>query len=183
MPAPPPAQPILLLQRNYSGSNTSFYIDCMQVQSDGSYRFEHRHAAIQEHESHEIHVGKLTDDELTQLRVLLDQPGLQALSTPSLQSGEMTVGSDVDTYWVAIARGAKSQALFFDSTTSAGKKYASEQLPSAYRLEAMKPLLNWYKQMGKRKKDIDKAARPSCKFQVLEYREAPPRAHEASAPN
>jgi len=168
MQAPPAKQPVLLLQRNYFSTGT-FYTDCVQVQEDGSYRFEHRYAALYEHESHQIHAGKLTDDELRQLRAVLDEPGLQALRTPGLQSAGMTVGSDIDTYWVAIARSSTPQVLFFNSTTSSGKKYASQQLPSAYSTPAMKPLLNWYKQMGKRKGDIDKTAQPSCKFQVLEH--------------
>lgn len=158
-------QQLLLIQRNWSSMPT-FYRDCMQVSSDGSYRFEHSGVSMQEPEFDQIHVGKFSDEEMKQLQAILEEPSLQALSTPGLNPGGMTMGSDIDTFWIAIYRGNHPQVMFFDSTSSTGSKYASEHLPSLYRTAAMKPLVNWYKQMAKRKNDVDKTARPACAFQV-----------------
>jgi len=156
---------VIVLQRNWSSMPT-FYRDCMEVKGDGSYRFEHSSVSMQEPESHQIHAGKFSEDEMKQLLAILGDPALESLTTPQLGAGGLTVGSDLDTFWVAIDRGNRPQLLFFDSTSSSGKKFASERLPSLYRTIAMKPLLNWYKLIGKRKDDIDKTAKPTCKFQV-----------------
>ncbi len=155
----------MVLQRNWSSMPT-FYRDCMEVKGDGSYRFEHSGVSMQEPESHQIHAGKFSEDEMKQLLAILDDPALESLTTPQLGANGLTVGSDVDTFWLAINRGNHPQTLFFDSTSSSGKKFSSERLPSLYRTTAMKPLLSWYKQFGKRKDDIDKTATPACKFQV-----------------
>ncbi len=37
---------------------------------------------------------------------------------------------------------------------------------SIYKTLAMKPLLDWYQQLTKRKNDIDKAATPTCSLNV-----------------
>ncbi len=156
----------LLIQRNWSDMLTVLR-DCVQVKNDGSYRFEHGSVSMQDPERHQIHVGKLNDAEMKQLTDMLAQPALASLTTPERGNGAMTVGTDVDEFWVAINRTNRPQMLFFDSTTSAGKKFsAGNRLPPIYKMDAMKPLLNWYKQMSKRKDDLDKTATPTCSFKV-----------------
>lgn len=159
-------QQLLILQRNWSDMPT-FYRDCMEVTVDGSYRFDHVGVSPGEPQRQQVHIGKLSDSEVQQLTGMLADPALEALTTPSLGAGSRTEGTDIDTFWIAIARPARPQVLFFDSTSSSGRKYSSgPRLPSAYQTPAIKALLNWYKVMSKRKNDIEKNARPSCIFQV-----------------
>jgi len=155
----------LVIERDWSSVST-FYRDCVQVMNDGSYRFEHSSISSQEPRSLQIHAGKFSEDEMKQFEAMLDDPALAPLTTPMLNRQQMTLGTDIDTFWVGITRGDNAQLLFFDSTSSSGKKYSSEQFPSLYRTAAMKPLLEWYKQMGKRKGDVDKKATSTCSFQV-----------------
>lgn len=159
-------QQLLIIQRNWSDMPT-FYRDCMEVKSDGAYRFDHVGVSPQNPQRQQVHAGKLSDAELTQLTGILGDPSLQAFATPALSSDSMTEATDIDTFWISIGRANRTQALFFDSSSSSGQKYSSgPKLPSAYETPAIKPLLNWYKQMTKRKDDIDKNAAASCTFQI-----------------
>lgn len=165
------AQQLLVMQRNWSSinglSNAAIYRDCVEVKWDASYRFEHNTAEVGQADHHQIHVGKFTDDEMKQLQTILEAPDLAALTTPNPGQGSMTMATDFDQLWVAVLRPKQPQMLFFDSSTSSGEKKSSgTKLPSLYKTAAMKPLLDWYKQLGKRKSDIDKTATPSCSFTV-----------------
>lgn len=165
------AQQLLVMQRNWSSvnglSNAAFYRDCIQVNWDASYRFEHSTAEVGQQGQHQIHVGKFTDEEMKQLQGILEAPALADLSTPTPSQESMTVATDLDNLWLAILRGKKPQLLFFDSSSSSGeKKTSGTKLPSLYKTAAMKPLLDWYKQLSKRKNDIDKSATPACSFSI-----------------
>jgi hypothetical protein len=165
------AQQLLVIQKNWSSitgfSNATIYRDCIEVKWDASYRFEHQAAEVGQSEHSQIHIGKFSDDEMKQLQGILEAPDLAGLTTPSPGQGSVTWATDLDNFWVAISRGKQPQLLFFDSSTSSGeKKTSGTKLPSLYKTPAMKPLLDWYKQLGKRKNDIDKTATPTCSFTV-----------------
>jgi hypothetical protein len=164
-------QQLLVLQRNWSSitalSNAAFYRDCIQVKSDASYRFEHVATEFGQQQRYQIHVGKFTEDEMKQLQNILDAPPLVALTTPAPGQDSSMMATDLDQFWIAIQRDKRPQMLFFDSSSSSGQKIATgTKLPSVYKTAAMKPLLEWYKQLGKRKSDIDKTATPACTFTV-----------------
>ena len=164
------AQQLLVMQRNYASANglsPIFFRDCVEVRTDDTYRFEHIAETPGQKDHFQIHVGKLSDDQGKNLRQILDETALRALTTPRPAPGSVAMGTDIDILWVAIARDTGPQMLFFDSTSSTARRAsAASRLPSLYQTPAMKPLVNWYKQMSKQKNDIDKTATPGCSFRI-----------------
>lgn len=158
---------LLLIQRMWADSPTRDYTDCLELHNDGSYRFEHTPIDLGQPDRRQIHMGKLREEEMKQFTELLDDPALQSLTTPNQVKGAVSGG---DLWWFSIKRGDHSQLLRFAS--SSGTYYeapARGGLPSLSQTPAMKPLLNWYKQMTKRKDDIDKGAAPTCSLKVRRY--------------
>ena len=154
---------MLLIQRMWADSPTKDYTDCVQVKSDGSYRFEHTPIDLGQQGHRQIHLGKFSEEEMSQLIGLLDDPAIKSLTTPS--KGPVSGG---DLWWFQIARTEQSQLLRFAS--SSGTPYeapARGGLPNLNQTPAMKPLLNWYRQISKRKDDIDKGAVPACSLKVV----------------
>jgi len=161
------AQQLLLIQRTLAENPTNESSDCVQVESDGSYHFEHTPMSLGQPGHHQIHVGKLSDEEMKQLQQMLDDPALQSLTTPKPDKGFMA--ADFDMLWVTINRGNDRQILFFESAAGANRVSGGDRYPSLYQTPTMKPLLNWYKQITKRKDDIDKTAAPTCSLKVKRY--------------
>jgi len=155
-------QQLLLLHHSWWESGAQSHSDCIEVESDGSYHFEHTPIFIGQPERHKIHAGKFRDDEMNQLKELLDDPALQSLTTPNPGNTGMT-GTDV--WWISISRGDQTQRLWFASTSVPNVVPAS-RLPSINQTSATKPLLSWYKQLSKRKDDIDKTATPTCSLKI-----------------
>lgn len=98
------------------------------------------------------------------LQQMLDNPELRSLTTPKLGNGFRA--PDYDFLSVAIDRGNDRQLLFFESAAGPTKAGAGSHLPSLSQTPAMKPLMNWYKQISKRKDDIDKTAAPECSLEI-----------------
>ena len=154
---------VLLIQRMWADSPTKDYTDCVQVKSDGLYRFEHTPIDLGQPGHRQIHLGKLSEEEMSQLIALLDDPAVKSLTTAS--KGSVSGG---DLWWFQITRADQSQLLRFAS--SSGTYYevpARGGLSNLNQTPAMKPLLNWYKRITKRKGDIDKGAAPTCSLKVL----------------
>ena len=160
------AQQLLLIQRTWTINASSQSSDCLAVGRDGSYHFERTPLDLGRPGQRQIHVGKLSDDEMKQLTAMLNDPALQSLTTPKPAPGFMTGGPDFELLWVLINRDGQSQFLNFDDTAGGNKISAGNRLPSVYQTAAMKPLMNWYKQISKRKDDIDKTAAPTCSIEV-----------------
>ena len=158
---------LLLIQRMWADSSTKEDTDCVEVKSDGSYRFEHTPIDLGPPDHPQVHLGKLTEEEMKQLTGLLDDSALESLTTPSPTNRAVSGG---DLWWFLISRGNHSQLLRFASSSGAYHEVPGRSgLPSLYQTPAMKPLLNWYKQITKRKDDIDKAAIPTCSLKVQRY--------------
>ena len=157
-------QPLLLIQRTWANNPTNETSDCVQVENDGSYHFEHTPMSLGQPERRQIHVGKLSDEEMKQLEAMLDDPALQSLSTPKPGNGLMA--SDFDWLWVTINRGNDRQLLFFESAAGPNKFPTGVRVPSVNQTPAIKPLVNWYKLISKRKDDIDKSATPTCSLEI-----------------
>jgi len=71
-------------------------------------------------------------------------------------------------WWFQINRSDGTQLLRFAS--SSGAYYEAPLrggLPNVYKTPAMKPVLDWYRQITKRKDDIDKTAAPTCSLKVI----------------
>jgi hypothetical protein len=155
---------VLLIQRMWADSPTREATDCVEVKGDGSYRFEHTPIDLGRPDRPQVHLGKLTDEEMKQLTDLLDNPALQSLNTPSLSKGAVSGG---DLWWFSINRSGHSQLLRFASSSGAYYEVpARGGLPSLSQTPAVKPLANWYKQITKRKDDVDKTATPTCSLKV-----------------
>ncbi len=158
---------VLRIQRMWADSPTKDYTDCVEVKVDGSYRFEHTSIDLGRPDHPQVHLGKLAEDEMKQLTGLLNEPALESLTTPSPSKGAVSGG---DLWWFSINRGDHPQLLRFASSSGAYYEVpARGGLPSLSQAPAMKPLLSWYKQMTKRKDDIDKTATPACSLKVRGY--------------
>jgi hypothetical protein len=155
---------LLLIQRFWAASPTTESSDCVEVQNDGSYRFEHTPIDLGQPGTSKIHVGTLSVEERTQLTEMLNDPALLSLSRPTSSSGAVSGG---EVWRISINRGDHQQLLAF-ANSSAGSYELSIRggVTSIYKTLAMKPLLDWYQQLTKRKDDIDKAATPTCSLKV-----------------
>ena len=160
------AQNLLLIQRTWANNPSNESSDCVQVESDGSYHFEHTPMSLGQAGTRQIHAGKLSDEEMKQLQGLLDEPGLQSLTTPKPGPGSMMGGPSFDLLWVIIGRNNQRQTLNFNSGGENSKYTSGTRLPSVYQTPAIKPLLDWYKQISKRKNDIDKTAAAACSLEI-----------------
>jgi hypothetical protein len=159
------AQQLLLMQRTWANNPANESSDCVQVEADGSYHFEHTPMSLGQAGKRQIHTGKLSDEEMKQLQGVLADSSLQSLTTPKPSAGSMMGGSSFDLLWIVIGRGNQTQTLQFNSGGESSK-YAT-RLPSVYQTPAVKPLLDWYKQISKRKDDVDDAATtPVCSIQM-----------------
>jgi len=90
------AQQVLLMQRTWANNPANESSDCVQVDSDGSYHFEHTPMSLGQTGTRQIHVGKLSDEEMKQLQRVLDEPALQSLTTPKPSPGSMMGGASFD---------------------------------------------------------------------------------------
>ncbi len=157
------------MQRTWVNNSANESSDCVQVEVDGTYHFEHTPISLWQPGIRQIHVGKLTDEEMKQLHGVLDDPSLQSLATPKLNAGSMMGGPSFDLLWVIIGRNGQTQILDFYSGGESGKYNTGTRLPSVYQTPAIKPLLDWYKQISKRKDDVDKAAAATCSLRLRRY--------------
>src|ERR1700684_2525333 len=82
---------LLLIQRFWATSPTTESSDCVEVQNDGSYRFEHTPIDLGQPSTSKIHVGTLTVEESTQLTEILNDPAVLSLSRPA-SAGEAVSG-------------------------------------------------------------------------------------------
>jgi hypothetical protein len=157
-------QQLLSLQRIWSDPAAQSYRDCVEIGDDGSYRLEHTVASWQNQQTHQIHIGRLSDDEIKQLRGMLNNDAFKSLNTPRPSGGG---GINFDLLWVEVARTSGLQMLYYDSSSRAPSQYSNGiRQPSFYNVPALKPLLSWYKQLSKRKSDIDKHAAPICTVKI-----------------
>jgi len=155
---------LLLIERSWSASPTTESSDCVEVQTDGSYRFEHTPIDLGQPGTTKIRLGTLTVEERTQLTEILNDPALLSLSRPASPRG---AASGEEVWRISISRGDHQQLLAF-ANSSAGSYELSVRggVTSIYKTLAMKPLLNWYQQLTRRKDDIDKAATSTCSLKV-----------------
>jgi hypothetical protein len=163
------AQHVLLMQRTWANNPANESSDCVQVDADGSYHFEHTPMDLGQEGSRQIHTGKLSQDEMRQLKEVLNDPQLESLTTPKPSAGSMTGGSSFDLLWVFIGRENQTQALYFNSGGEGSRYATGSRLPSVHQTPVMKPLLDWYKGITKRKGDLDKAAVASCSLEIRRY--------------
>lgn len=156
--------PLLLIERSWAVSPTTESSDCVEVQSDGSYRFEHTSVDVGEPETTEIHLGTLTSEEKTQLVEILNDPAVLSLSRPASRKGPVSGG---EVWRISIDRGDHQQLLAF-ANSSRGSYELSVRggMTSIYKTLAMKPILHWYQQLTKRRDDISKAATPGCSLKA-----------------
>jgi hypothetical protein len=157
-------QEVLLIQRTWANNPSDESSDCLLVESDGNYHFEHTPLDLGQPSRRQIHVGKLGDAEMKELQQMLADPALQSLTTPKPGKGFMS--SDFDFLTVTINRGSDRQLLFFESAAGPSKSAAGNNPPSVNQTPAIKPLANWYKQISKRKDPIDKTATPKCSLEI-----------------
>ncbi len=160
-------QPLLVLQHWWvktAPTPAVGYFDCMTVQTDGALRFEHAVTPSMEPVSYKIYQRQLSDDEMKQLRSVLDDPALEAVITPHVGSDKFTAsGYDIDLLSARIRRDNQIQSLTFDSTAKhTAMLQGGVKLPSVYANPAMKPLLHWYEDITKSKGKPDKSASPTC---------------------
>ncbi len=155
---------LLLIDRVWAASPTTESSDCVQVQTDGSYRFEHTPIDAGQPGTTKIHLGTLTSEERAQLTEILNDPAVVSLSRPASRKGVVSGG---EVWWISISRGDHQQLLNF-ANSSAGSYELSVRggVTSIYKTLAMKPILDWYRQLTKRKDDIDKTATPTCSLKV-----------------
>ncbi len=155
---------LLLIQRFWAASPTTDFSDCVAVQTDGFYRFEHTSVNSGQPGTAKIHLGTLTFEERSQLTEILNDPALLSLSRPAPPNGAVSGG---EIWRISISRGDHQQLLAF-ANSSAGNYELSVRggVTSIYKTLAMKPLLNWYQQLTKRKDDVDKAATPTCSLKA-----------------
>jgi hypothetical protein len=163
------AQQVLLMQRTWANNPSNESSDCVQVDSDGSYHFEHTPMSLGQPGTRQIHAGKLSDEEMKQLQAMLNEPALQSLTTPKPGPGSMMGGASFDLLWVIIGRNNLHQTLNFNSGGENSKYTSGTRLPSVYQTPAIKPLLDWYRQISKRKNDVDKTATATCSIQIRRY--------------
>jgi hypothetical protein len=155
---------LLLIQRSWAVSPTTESSDCVAVQANGSYRFEHTLIDSGQSGTTTVHLGTLTVEERTELTEILNDPAMLSLSRPASAKGGASGG---ELWWISINRGDHQQHLAF-ANSSAGSYELSVRggMASIYKTLAMKPFLQWYQQLTKRKLDIAKGATPTCSLKV-----------------
>ncbi len=163
------AQNLLLMQRTWANSPANQSSDCVQVEADGSCHFEHTPMSPGQTGTRQIHADKLSDEQMKQLQGILDEPALQSLTTPKPGAGSIMGGPSFDLLSVIIGRHGQPQTLYFNSGGESSRYATGTRLPSVYQTPAIKPLLDWYKQISKRKNDIDKTAAATCSIQIRWY--------------
>ncbi len=155
---------LLLIQRSWEASPTTESSDCVAVQTNGSYRYEHTSFDLGKPGPIQIHLGTLTLEERAQLTDILNDPALLSLSRPASRKGAAP-GEEV--WRISISRGDHQQLLAFTSSSSDPYELSVRgEVPSIHKTLAMKPLLGWYQQLTKRKNDIAKASTPNCSLTV-----------------
>lgn len=155
---------LLLIQRFWAASPTTDFSDCVEVQTGGSYRFEHIPVDSGQPGTTKIHLGTLTSEERTQLKEILNDPAVLSLSRPASPKGAVSGG---EVWRISISRGDHQQLLaFVNSSRGSYELSVRGGMTSIYKTLAMKPLLDWYQQLTKRKDDIAKAATPTCSLNV-----------------
>jgi hypothetical protein len=94
----------------------------------------------------------------------LDDPAMLSLSRPA--SAKRVVSGE-ELWRISINRGDHQQLLAF-ANPSAGSYELSVRggMTSIYKTLAMKPFLEWYQDLTKRKLDIAKEATPTCSLKV-----------------
>src|SRR5580704_17973796 len=107
---------LLLIQRFWATSPTTESSDCVEVQADGSYRFEHTPIDLGQPGTTKIRLGTLTVEERTQLTEILNDPALLSLSRPASPMGAK---SREEVWQISISRGDHQQLLAF-ANPSAG---------------------------------------------------------------
>jgi hypothetical protein len=156
--------PLLLIERSWASSPTTESSDCVEVQTNGSYRFEHTSVDSGQPATTKIHLGTLSVEERSQLTEILNDPAVVSLSRPPSRKGAVSQG---EVWRISINRGDHQQQLAFaNSSRGAYELSVRGGMTSIYKTLAMKPLLDWYQQVTKRKLDIDKAATPTCSLKV-----------------
>jgi|HubBroStandDraft_5_1064220.scaffolds.fasta_scaffold156363_1 hypothetical protein len=155
---------LLLIERSWSASPTTESSDCVEVRTDGSYRFEHTPVDAGQPGTTKIHLGTLTSEESTQLTEILNDPAVVSLSRPASGKGLVSGG---EVWRISISRGDHQQLLAFANSPRGSYELSFRGgMTSIYKTLAMKPLLEWYQQLTKRKDDIAKAATPTCSLNV-----------------
>jgi hypothetical protein len=157
------SQQQLLVQHSWWDTGAESFTDCVAVQDDGSYQFEHTSVYMAKPDHRQIHAGKISDEESKQLSDILNDPALRSLNTPKPSGG--FAGTDV--WFFSIKRDDQPQLLWF-ATTAGVNLVPAVKLPNVNQTPAMKPLLAWFKQLSKRKDDVDKAATPRCSLKIKE---------------
>ncbi len=155
---------LLLIERSWAASPATESSDCVEVQTDGSYRFEHTPVDAGHPGPTKIHLGTLTSEESTQLTEILNDPAVVSLSRPASRKEGVSGG---EVWRISISRGDHQQLLAFANSSRGSYELSFRGgKTSIYKTLAMKPLLDWYQQLTKRKDDIDKAATPTCSLDV-----------------
>ena len=106
---------LLLIQRFWAASPTTESSDCVEVQTNGSYRFEHTSFDLGKPGTTQIHLGTLTLEERAQLTEILNDPALLSLSRPASRKGAAP-GEEV--WRISISRGDHQQLLAFANSSS-----------------------------------------------------------------
>ena len=155
---------LLLIQRSWAASPTTESGDCVAVQTNGSYRFEHTSFDLGKPGKTQIHLGTLTLEERAQLTDILNDPALLSLSRPASRK-EAVPGEEV--WRISISRGDHQQLLAFANSSDEPYELSVRgEVPSIHKTLAMKPLLGWYQQLTRRKDDVAKAATATCSLNV-----------------
>jgi hypothetical protein len=159
---------LLLIQRSWAVSPTTESSDCVEVRTDGSYRYEHTPIASGQPGTTKIHRGTFTVDEKTELTEILNDPAVLSLSRPASSSRAMSGG---EVWRISISRGDHQQLLAFANSSSGVYELSVRGGMTSiyYKTIAMKPLLDWYQQLTRRKDDIDKTATPTCSLKVRSH--------------
>lgn len=133
---------------------------CILVHSDGKYRLERSFQGVQGGAPEtRVYLDQLPESSLKQMQALLADQNFQQITTSELQGG---IIQNMDVLMVSIPREHNIQNLNFE-TVNQRKPYE----------KTLKPLLNWMKDLQKRKVPVAKAERSdNCKSPQIIYRSA-----------
>jgi hypothetical protein len=131
---------------------------CMLVFPDGKYRLEKSFQSSNGTGTDmHVYLDQLPDASLKQLQAALDDPEFKGIHTPEPHGG---IVQDLDQLGVTIPREQAVQNIAFET--------ANERKPYE---KGLKPLLNWMKDVQKRKVQIAKDARSdNCQPPRVVYR-------------